>query len=227
MIINHHHKFIFIRSEKTASTSLERYLHDNCKFTKDDVITFVPGGKRKKQNIAGGMSEEDPSAYWNHMPGYVIRDLLSEEVWTTYYKWCVDRHPLEKTISSYYHKLSLKWVKNFDDYMTGTRYFPAARAIMGHPEQACNYPKYTEPNNPDIVIVDKVIKYENLNRELAVVFKQLNIPWKGKLGYTDKNNYRKDKRPAVEIFEKNPFNKHLPKLREVFAQEIKLLGYEF
>jgi len=226
MIVNHKHKFIFIRSEKTASTSLERYLHDHCKFSKDDIITFVPSGKRKAQNIGGGLSEDDPTAFWNHMPGYIIRDLIPYE-WDNYYKWCVDRHPLEKTISSYFHKLDLKWVKNFDDYMSGSRYFPAARATMGHPEQACNYPKYTEPTNPDIIIVDRVIKYENLNRELADVFKMLGIPWRGSLGYTDKNKYRKDKRPATEIFKKDPFNKHLPKLREVFAQECKLLGYKF
>ena len=51
MIISHKHRFIFIKTRKTAGTSIEIFLSQFC--DKDDILTPIGEGEvlRKEQNI--------------------------------------------------------------------------------------------------------------------------------------------------------------------------------
>ena len=86
-----------------------------------------------------------------------------------------------------------------------------------------NFPSYTEPRNPNKLIVDRVIHYENLTKELGGVFQDLGIPFAGTLGVNAKSEYRTDRRPHQEIYSK----KQAKLIRDVFQQEILLHGYKY
>jgi hypothetical protein len=73
------------------------------------------------------------------------------------------------------------------------------------------------------IIVDQVVRYENLLVELAEVFAQLNIPFDGTLGIAAKSEYRGERRPYQEVF-----NGQQGRIVEkAFAKEIELHGYRF
>jgi hypothetical protein len=51
MILSHEHKFIFLRTKKTAGTSIELALFELC--GPNDVITPSPGRMRRGAQVAG------------------------------------------------------------------------------------------------------------------------------------------------------------------------------
>ena len=60
-----------------------------------------------------------------------------------------------------------------------------------------NYPLYTD--NTGELIVDKIIRYENLDEGLKTIFNDLGIPFNRTLEIYAKSNYRHDKKPYQKV----------------------------
>lgn len=240
MIISHKYKFIFIKTRKTAGTSIEVFLSKFC--NPDDVLTpileedlhqprnysgfFNPVPEilknsivLHKNNYPYQLFSSNPlkdcwrrRKFYNHIPAYMVKERISSEIWSNYYKFCFERNPWDKTLSHYYF-LNAKDNLTFDEYIS-MNYF------------SWNYPLYTSPLKPNEIIVDRVGKYENLTEELSNIFSLLGIPFNGDLGIKAKGNFRKDKRPYQEAFS-HEYSEYCALIEEKFAQEIKLHGYTF
>jgi hypothetical protein len=135
MIISHRHKFIFIKTQKTAGTSLEIALSKFC--GEDDIITPITNedeclrkklGFRTAQNYFFPVrpwsiryrvkNGEWPKKYFNHIPAHKIKSRVGEEVWDSYFKFSIVRDPLERAISYYFWAVNHnKDVKCFDDFL--------------------------------------------------------------------------------------------------------------
>ena len=85
-----------------------------------------------------------------------------------------------------------------------------------------NYFRYTDRSGRKI-IVDRILRYENLITELGEVFSQLKVPFEGTLGVQAKSEYRNDRRPYQQVF--NDDQRRI--VEEAFAKEIELHGYRF
>jgi hypothetical protein len=85
-----------------------------------------------------------------------------------------------------------------------------------------NYFRYTNRSETK-VIVNRVLRYENLTAELSEVFSRLKIPFDGTLGVAAKSEYRTDRRPYQQVF--NDEQRQI--VEEAFANEIELHGYHF
>ena len=72
-------------------------------------------------------------------------------------------------------------------------------------------------------MVDRVLRYENLNAELFELLSELGVPCAGARLVRAKGNYRKDRRHYREIYSQQQ-RQHI---EQVFAPEIALLGYQF
>lgn len=197
MIISHKYRFIFVKTLKTAGTSIEVFLSHHCGM--HDVLTpIIPHVEpHRPRNYEG---------FFNHMPAAQIRDRVGPDVWNCYFKFCVERNPWDKTLS-YYHMMNHRrgGGLTFDQFLAEGD-FPI------------NYPKYTEPGDPAQVIVDRVLRYERLNEELAEVFGRLGIPFNGSLGVNAKSEYRTDRRPYREVYTPCQFDL----VASVFARELDL-----
>jgi len=240
MIISHKYKFIFFKTRKTAGTSIEISLSRYC--GKDDVITpFVDEEDekiRQKLKIAPQNYLLDKSMkiifnklkknvfkqsyptprdrglrFWHHTPAYYVKKEVSAEIWNSYFKFCFDRNPWDKTVSLYYwdqRKDQLKGL-SFSEYLE-TDTFRKMRHY--------NYPMYSDENGK--LLVDFVGKYENLENDLAKICKQLGIDFDGWMPHA-KGSYRKHKKHYSEYF-----NKEQAKyIQEYFKKEIELLDYKF
>jgi len=238
MIISHKYKFIFIKTRKTAGTSLELYLSKICGI--EDVVTPIKEGGNNPRNYNGLFNPlpevikyanvVNPNNYhyrlyssnpikdylkkrkfYNHIPAYQVKERISADIWQNYYKFCFDRNPWDKTISHYYF-MKADTGKNFsfDNYLS-QNYL------------AWNYPLYTNPFNPNEIIVDYVGKYDNLNQELNNIFDKLKIPLDGNLDIRLKGNIRKDKRPYQYSYNSN--NQAL--ISEKFSHEILLHNFKY
>lgn len=128
MIISHKHKFIFLKTRKTAGTSIEISLSRYC--GKDDVITPITPEDEKirqklniyPQNYSFGnrkntlfkilkkLNLKKPSYLYpisgyhflSHSPGTYVKNIVGDEIWNSYFKFCFDRNPWDKTISKYF-----------------------------------------------------------------------------------------------------------------------------
>jgi hypothetical protein len=202
MIISHEHEFIFVKTEKTAGTSMEVYLSNHCG-PLDVVTPIIPHVEPHVSHNYEG--------YYNHMPACEIREQTDHNCWDTYFKFCVERNPWDKTIS-HYHMVKSRWNADlsFEHYLLEGK-FPI------------NFPKYTDPKNPSKVIVDEVLYYENLVDDLDRVFKRIGIPFHGSLGVAAKSEYRNDKRHYADVY--TPEQALL--VGDAFKQEIFLHGYTF
>ncbi len=202
MIVSHKYKFIFIKTAKTAGTSIEVFLSSVC--SNDDIFTpiFPEVEPHRPRNY-------EKYEFRNHMPASEIKKKLPDDIWNEYFKFCVERNPWDKTLS-HYHMLNYRAGGD----LTLQQYFEQ--------EKFCrNFAMYTDSN--ENLIVDKVLSYENLMGDLEIVFKQLGIPFSGSLGVRAKSEYRSDRNHYRNVLTEQ----QAKRIRQLFNREINLLGYEF
>ena len=123
MIISHEHKFIFLKTKKTAGTAIEAALSQLC--GPQDVITPY---REESEQDRKGLSPQNyriehplkpkrplwrkllmrPERYYHptvgfyeHMPAWRVRAYLGEQVWWSYFKFAFDRNPWDRQISWY------------------------------------------------------------------------------------------------------------------------------
>lgn len=202
MIISHRYRFIFVKTLKTAGTSIEVFLSQHC--GPGDVLTpILPHVEPHRPRNHGG--------FFNHVPAVVIRDRVGPDVWRNYFKFCVERNPWDKTLSYYYMQNAREGGRlSLADYLARNEY-------------PLNHPKYTEPGEPGRIIVNRVLRYERLAEELREVFGMLGIPFDGSLGVNAKSEYRTDRRSYREVYSR----KQAELVGGVFELERRLHGYEF
>ena len=229
MILSHKHKVVFIKTAKTAGTSIEVFLSKHCGPT--DILTPIepPVEGHQPRNYEGFINPipeilEKPAKFFSalrhtiasrekfyrHMPAFEVQNRVPRNVWNSYFKFCVERNPWDKVLSHYHmHAAREGGSLSLDDYLARGR-FPI------------NHFRYTDRSGTKI-IVDRILRYENLTAELGEVFVQLNIPFDGMLGVTAKSEYRTDRRPYQQVFNDN--QRRI--VEKAFAKEIELHGYRF
>jgi len=148
--------------------------------------------------------------FYRHMPALEVRKRVPRDVWKSYFKFCVERNPWDKVVSHYHmHAAREGGSLSLDEYLARGR-FPI------------NYFRYTDRSGRKI-IMDRILRYENLTADLSEVFAQLNIPFDGTLGVAAKSEYRTDRGPYQEVF--NAEQRTI--VEKAFAKEIELHSYRF
>ena len=204
MIISHKYKFIYIRSQKTASTSLDVFFSAYC--DDDDIVTIMPEDTPEWHHGNCGLN--------NHVPASVIRHYIGNEIFDEYYKFTSIRNPLDKLLSCYFwwrkvpvlgpsvHPLDY----SFSDWIMAYG-FGHKRAIFHEP--------YYKINGE--VVVDDYIRYESLEGDLERICNKLGMEYNPDYLM----HYKKTKRDDVEITEEAK-----AKIRDKFKQELIDLKYE-
>jgi hypothetical protein len=232
MVISHKFKLIFLKTYKTAGTSIEVFLSQHC--GGDDVLTPI------RPHVSPHYARNH-RAFWNvlsdfreifrekegvfrkslgltkrflqklkfrpHMSGSLVRRRVPKDIWNSYFKFCVERNPWDKTLSHFY---MLKG--RSDGNLTLDEYFQNGDFCL-------NYPIYTVD---DEIIVDRIIKYEKLNNGLNDIFDELGVPFKGELGVRAKSEHRKN-----ESYRDVLNNGQSHTIQNVFRKEIEMHGYSY
>jgi hypothetical protein len=232
MIVSHEHKFIFLKTKKTAGTAIEAALSELC--GPDDVITpYREESERERQGrppqnyrIEHPLKPKrsllrrilmrperyyHPSVgFYEHMPAWRARAYLGEDIWRSYFKFAFDRNPWDRQVSWYLYKTKSKRARpSFGRFMRDRR-----RAYVD------NYQLYTIDGE---VAVDFVGRYESLDKdlakalELAGVARGLSVPRTNVTPNRDREiDYRAFYTPHTQGL-----------VADWYANEIALLGYEF
>jgi len=226
MIVNHKYKFIFLKTRKTAGTSIEIALSQYCGV--DDILTRIHKESeplRKKLGFRGPQNYDVPLRFYNkldwlqlffsqkrkrfrnHSKAQYIRENINEEIWNSYFKFCFERNPFDKAISRYYWSTS-EPRPGIYEYLssTGIKYLT-------------NWDIYTID---DQVAVDFIGRYESLADDLAVVTKKIGIPGTLKLPKA-KSGYRKSREHYSHVLDAQS----RARIELVCAKEIMALDYSW
>jgi hypothetical protein len=175
MIISHEHKFIFLKTKKTAGTAIEAALSELC--GPRDVITpyreeseadrkglppqnyRIDHPRKPKRPLLRRLLMRPeryyhPSVgYYEHMPASRVRDYVGEEVWRRYVKFAFDRNPWDRQVSWYLYKTKSRATRpSFERFMGSRR-----RAYVN------NHEIYMLD---DALAVDFLGRYESLEEDL-------------------------------------------------------------
>ena len=217
LIISHKYKIIFLRTEKTASTSLSKALIKQIG-DQDEVITSFKGSWVKFMPIhPGGLKRVFPRQFGLHFHahGRDVRKAIGAKIFDSYYKFAVDRNPWDRQVSLYFHRALRENYKN-----------PDFARDLGSPLYRALY--YTKLRNWDIysidqkVVADQVLRYENLTQEIPDLFKTLGIDTNAKLSHAN---------PGFGCMRPHYSTYYTDDIRNLvanwYSREIDALGYTF
>ena len=230
VIVNDEFGFVFIKTNKTAGTSLEIGLSRFCGPT--DVITKIRSedeavrralGYRGPQNHMAPFWEyrakdigrlvlrgERRERFSEHMSANAVRALIGESKWATYFTFCFERNPFDRVISQYYWwrgKGANATIDEFLDRGAGTDSLKRKGSGL-----------YRDGNQ---ILVDHVYRYEDLSDALVDIRTRLGLPDALSLPLT-KATHRTDRRPYQEVLTLAQQDR----IRTLFADELQLFGYD-
>ena len=181
MIISHRHKFIFVKTRKTAGTSIEISLSRYC--GEEDILTPFEDYDERKYRSDEHVKPRNYKGLTTHSSVRDAIKVIGREKFDDYFKFCVERNPVDKVVSYYWHWNAVMTFRNkrsvpFEEFMQRGSY-----------KEAYDYPLYTMDGK---VCVDRVLNYSNLDEELAEVCATIGIPFDGWLPRA-KGEFRKDR----------------------------------
>ncbi len=123
MIISHEHRFIFVKTRKTAGTSVEVFLdglvepgaivtpvkppvdgHIARNF--ESMFNPLPEMIRTRKLVNPLKALYHRNTFYNHIDAQRIRERIGARVWDTYFKFCFERDPWDKVVSQFYFRRS-------------------------------------------------------------------------------------------------------------------------
>jgi hypothetical protein len=234
MIASFLHNFVFIKTRKTGGTTVEMTLAPHC--GAEDIVTAIgrdeelirgsgvplcrnfmrdpeaeqafrdsmTPGKEGKRGIRRAVKRE--TVFTNHMIAGEIKRELPEAFWNKAFRFTIERHPYERVVSkAFYRYKSNKPFEEFLDEIVRDR----------------RYSSFKYYSIDGSVVVDDIMRTENLHEDLRRVGKRIGIPIPDQL-VRAKGTQRTDRRPAHEILTQE--QKDI--IADVCKREFELLGYQ-
>jgi hypothetical protein len=228
MILSHEHKFIFLRTKKTAGTSIELALSDLC--GPDDIITPLTRedearrtGRRGAQNWRLHSWWQSPRllkrawfkfsakdyGFYNHMKASEIRAHIDPAVWRSYFKFAFERNPWDRQVSLYYHRYREESDRpGFDAFI--------------HKDKKAHINNFGVYSINGDLAVDFLGRFETLEEDLRSALSQVGLSTADALPDA-KTRFRPGSAGYRDLYDEDTRNI----VADWYASEIKLLGYEF
>lgn len=229
MIISHKHKFIFLKTMKTAGTSIEAALSDIC--GPDDIITpyspenesFRTGRAPQNYRLNHPLVPKRPLwrrllrrperyyhtsvGYYEHMPAWRVKAYVGDDIWNGYFKFAFERNPWDRQVSYYFYKTRKRNPR------------PSFAAFMRNRRKAFvdNFDIYSIDGD---IAVDFLGRYENLDADFQEALKQTGVETPVTLPKANVSSGRGD---YHELYD----DALRTQVKAWYAPEIEALGYQF
>lgn len=230
MIVSHKYKFIFLKTNKTAGTSVEIALSRFC--DAGDIITPISGEDeltRKNLGFPGPRNYLSPwneytildglnflvrgkkkKKFYNHITAKKARARLGHDIWNSYYKFCIERNPWDRIVSLYYWRCKKTPRPTISEFISSGAFKTLKRK---------GFQLYTID---DQIAVDRILRFEELDDEIERIRHEIGLP-EGLVLPKAKSKSRSDKRSYREIMGEEDRQR----IEKLFSDEIALMGYEY
>lgn len=172
MLISHKYKFIFIHIQKTGGSSIEQALREYGK----GAVFKTPTKSSKDINFKG-----------RHLFAREVKSFVGDDLWRSYFKFCVVRNPWSRLLS-WYRRIEERgktdpnnkfWQYvmanscDFGSFLTNCQKVIVEKT--GEKKSIIfNQLDYITDENCNLM-VDHVIRFENLEKDFTEICKQLKI----------------------------------------------------
>jgi hypothetical protein len=227
MIISHHRRFIFLKTSKSAGSSLEIALSEFC--GDRDIITALPDEEDIRHQRSGRMHQNDvwPLSrcgfpQWRrlilrgqrlidaHTRAVDARRLVDADVWRSYFKFSFTRNPWDRSVSHWFWRYKTEPRPSLLEFLRSKH----MRSINKRGIQV-----YTIGGKS---IVDRLCRYENMSEDLAFIAERLGLEKPLEMPNA-KGAFRKDRRHYSAWYD----DESRDLVGRIFADEIALTGYSF
>ena len=210
MLLSHQYQFIFIKTRKTAGTSVEVELSKL--MGPDDIVTPITppedGHVPRNFQVRNPLHLLRRERYYNHVPARTVRKLAGRRTFDRYFKFCVDREPVSKCLSMYKMLSSDTSFEKYDAALTWDEYVDRGRFPVD--DQI-----YLDSDGS--LLVDRVLRYEQLGEELAAVTGQLGLGFE-RLSAQAKGGLRQATPVTVTEAQRR-------RIYDIFAPTLRYTGY--
>jgi len=155
-----------------------------------------------------------------HAPASTVATVFPDE-WRGYFKFCVVRNPWDKTLSDYFWRTKrLSEPPTFDEFVNAL----AGEGLLGiTPLNHQNWDMYTIS---DVLAVDYVVRFEDLDTGLAEALAHTSVDWDGWMPHMKKGADRN--KQLVRRGYREHYSEHTAQVVEqLYEKEIKQFGYTF
>lgn len=247
MILSKQHKFVFLRGQKVAGTSVEMALSAIC--GPDDIVSALnPIDERKRIEFGGRpaqnylptrepeleyirqVREASPEAlpgvmrpsskFRHHMSYKELQKVIGEEALSEYFVFGIDRNPYAKVISLANMRQSYRRSYLQGGEMKGDSQRLGRfikRLLRGNLKRIQNLHYYTDESGR---LRAHILRYENLQAELDALVAQRGWPSPPPLPHAKKGVMANERDPR-EIFSRE----QLDRINELMADEFEQYGY--
>ncbi len=229
MIVSHKYKFIFIKTHKTAGSSMEMALGPLC--GADDIIpsmetnldsgvprnyhepTWIGRAYANSRLFRKLIHRHSPLLgdwYYEHMAATRVRELIGEDIWNSYYKFCFERNPWAKVVSYYNWKTIGQGRKlpPFDEWVLQKSHRLPCDADLYFDGQTC--------------LMDDVFDFDNFPRDIPDDLRPAGHP------VQRRNAAREDEHHEGEAALRDFYSDETrEKVASLYQREIELMGYSF
>lgn len=239
MIVLHEQKIIALKARKVGGTSFEIALS---KFAhKDSIITPITFDDEKLRESLGylgpqnykykteeikklsltrkivmSLNRKKRLKFYNHIPAYLAKQRLGDNVWNTYTKIAIIRNPFDYMVSSFFWEMKTKKKKtdlSFEEY------------VLKRKNKIKANEKIYKINNENII--DFMIRYDNLQTDILNFeskFPTLSGLSETFVNISAKGQHRPKKATTEEMYKNAPFAKDL--IQEICQEEIKIYNFK-
>ena len=230
MIVSHEHKFIFIKTRKTAGTSIEIGLSKYCgpqdvitPIGKDEEIresmgfhgsqnTILPIYQYRKWDLWNFLKGGGFAHHFNHTPAKLMRKRLGGVVFDNYLKFCGVRNPWDMAVSLYNWEVFGPKRGIDSDTSFGEFLYRRPRELLTNSSIFMSEGK---------VLVDDFVKFESLESDLQRISEKIGL---GEIELPRaKSGFNKEKRHYSLYYD----DENVEFIRRICNIEIELFGYEF
>lgn len=233
MLISHQKKFIFTKTARTASTSIEIFFERFCMPEDQWEMQEAREVHESEEGIIGFRGVYKGEKKWyNHMSAKLIKEQIGDEIWDDYFKFTIIRNPYPKQISGWSQFIKNRATRK--SKLKGCLNHPHLflKYLMGQGESASFQQWILDGNKvwdrdkymiDDEVAVDFFIEYENLERDLKKVCQKLDINYDQYKLPQFKTGYRSKNTPSAAYYDKRT----RAIIERQFDWEIKRFNYAF
>lgn len=229
MIVSFPRQFIFIKTSKTAGTSLEIALSKYA--AAEDILTPISAEDevtRRKLGYPGPQNylappgllqklrlKEPEMKFFNHMRAAQIRETLGRELFDRYLKVAVVRNPYDMVVSRYF------WSHRKDPKASPAQF---REWLSSRPKGLLKNRKITHIDGKSAV--DFVIRFENFREDIPAFARKVGLPetlFDEFNATRAKSHYRPKLATTRDMF--SGFDVGRAVVAEMFAEEIERFGY--
>lgn len=215
MLVSHRKKFVYIKTVKTAGTSVESYFEKYCMPKGEWEFTHSREQYVSDTGVIGYRGPQAKSKEWfNHMRALEIQNRLGKQVWDEYFKFCVIRNPFDKLVSLFFFRLYKGAIKFEKDDKPVQNF----RTWLGTDVPVPDRNMYTISGQ---ICIDYFIRYEDINAGVKHVCEQLGVPFRPERIPVLKAGFRDHSISLCNYYTEEL----LSKVAEAYAFEIEQFGF--